>query len=177
MPSGKTHDAITFILAAPLCALVYAASGEVAVTAFATGAFLFGGLMFGPDLDTASVQYSRWLVLRPLWFPYRAAFKHRSRWSHGLIFGTLFRVIYFMGAASLVVFLGFLLMRSIAGGEVPSLNVLLSVWQSIGEAASLYLGVSAIWAVFFGMWAGAASHTFADMAGTYIKTGRVTEFL
>jgi hypothetical protein len=30
---------------------------------------------------------------------------------------------------------------------------------------------------FAGLWSGAASHTFADMAGTYIKTGRSGGFL
>ena len=93
MPSGKTHDAITFLLTAPAFGAAYFALHDIVTATAVTAAFLFGGLMFGPDLDTASKQYSRWYIFRFLWFPYRVFFKHRSRWSHGLIFGTLFRVV------------------------------------------------------------------------------------
>ena len=133
--------------------------------------------MFGPDLDTASKQYSRWKLLRPLWFPYRTAFKHRSRWSHGLVFGTLFRVVYFMGVVSLTAYLGFLINASIAGGDVPELSVFADAWRQFGGYIRNGLGEHFLPALFIGMWTGAASHTFTDMAGTYIKTGRVTEFL
>src|SRR4051812_31238572 len=104
MPSGNTHDAITFILAAPAALVTYYASDSFAAAATVTAAFLFGGLMFGPDLDVASKQYSRWMFFRILWFPYRSFFKHRSRWTHGLIFGTLFRVVYFMGVVTVALF-------------------------------------------------------------------------
>src|SRR5947208_3323060 len=63
----------------------------------ATATMLFGGFMFGPDLDIQSKQYTRWRIFRFLWFPYKVMFKHRSRWSHGIIFGTLIRVLYFTG--------------------------------------------------------------------------------
>lgn len=177
MPSGKTHDVITIILAAPVFAAGYSALGDTMLACVVTGSFLFGGLMFGPDLDTVSKQYSRWLLLRPLWFPYRSAFKHRSRWSHGLIFGTLIRVVYFMGILSLGVYAIFVLNRSIAGGEVPEPAVFAEAWLQLGAYVRDVLGIYFLPAVFAGMWAGAASHTFTDMAGTYVKTGRVTEFL
>lgn len=177
MPSGKTHDAITFLLTAPAFAAGYAVTADLLLGAAVAGSFLFGGLMFGPDLDTVSKQYSRWLVLRPLWLPYRMAFKHRSRWSHGLIFGTLFRVIYFLGVVSLGVYGMFLLNRSIVGGEVPEPAVFAEAWRQLGWFVSSTFGNHFLPAVFVGMWAGAASHTFTDMAGTYIRTGRVTEFL
>ena len=104
MPSGKTHDTITFLLAAPVFAGAYAVtrSGPIALTV--TAAFLFGGLMFGPDLDTVSKQASRWGIFKPLWYPYRVCFKHRSRWSHGLVFGTFLRVIYFIGITTVLLF-------------------------------------------------------------------------
>src|SRR4028118_712228 len=101
MPSGKTHDAITFLLAPPMFLLVWRLTDNASLAAFAAGAFLFGGLMFGPDLDPPSVQYTRWGIFRFLWFPYKVVFAHRSRWSHGLVFGTLFRVVYFCGAVTL----------------------------------------------------------------------------
>jgi uncharacterized metal-binding protein len=177
MPSGKTHDAITIILSAPVFAAAFAATADPKISIAVTAAFLFGGLAFGPDLDTMSKQYSRWLFLRPLWFPYRAAFKHRSRWSHGLIFGTLFRVVYFMGAASLVVYLAFLLNVSVAGDDPPKLSVFADAWRQLGSYIRGGVGEYFLAAVFVGVWAGAASHTFTDMAGTYVKTGRITEFL
>jgi uncharacterized metal-binding protein len=177
MPSGKTHDAVTFILAAPVFAVGFAVTFDLKISLAVAAAFLFGGLMFGPDLDTKSKQYSRWLFLRPLWFPYRTTFKHRSRWSHGLIFGTLFRVVYFMGALSLAIYLGFLVNASVAGGDIPKLSVFTDAWRHLGGYIRGGFGDYVLVAVFVGMWAGAASHTFTDMAGTYIKTGRVTEFL
>jgi uncharacterized metal-binding protein len=31
--------------------------------------------------------------------------------------------------------------------------------------------------MFAGLWIGAASHTLTDIAGSFIKTGRITDFL
>lgn len=177
MPSGKTHDAVTFILAVPTFALAYSATGRIAFSGILTVAFLFGGLMFGPDLDTFSKQYSRWSVLRVLWFPYRSFFKHRSRWSHGLIFGTLFRVVYFMGVLSLAAFLAAFVVAAYSGGTIPDLKAFVEAWYTMGNYARANFGSNILVAIFVGMWIGAASHTFTDMAGSYVKTGRVTEFL
>ena len=78
-------------------------------------AFVFGGVMFGPDLDTVSRQYSRWFVFRFLWYPYRTFFKHRSRFSHGLIFGALVRVVYFLGVLTIAVYVrGVVVSHSVA---------------------------------------------------------------
>ena len=177
MPSGRTHDAITLILAAPVFGLTYAATANLVMGIAVTAAFVFGGLMFGPDLDTLSKQYARWGIFRLLWFPYRSIFKHRSRWSHGLIFGTLFRVVYCMGVVTLVAFLVFVAAEAIWGGHVPGFSAFTEAWRQIGVFMRGTFGANILPAVFFGMWIGAASHTFADMAGTYVKTGRVTEFL
>ena len=101
MPSGKTHDMVTFALAPPTFAAAWGLTGSVALSAAATVAMLFGGLMFGPDLDIQSRQYTRWGPLRFLWWPYKVIFRHRSRWSHGIIFGTLIRVVYFAAVVTL----------------------------------------------------------------------------
>ncbi|HEX8746434.1 MAG TPA: DUF2227 family putative metal-binding protein, partial [Pyrinomonadaceae bacterium] len=69
MPSGKTHDAITILLAAPTFGAAWALTGSLALAFVATAAMLFGGLMFGPDLDIQSKQYTRWGVFRFLWLP------------------------------------------------------------------------------------------------------------
>lgn len=177
MPSGKTHDAITILLAAPLAAGGYYATQSLIFASSITAAFLFGGLMFGPDLDTVSIQSSRWGIFRFFWYPYRVFFKHRSRWSHGLVFGTLFRVIYFMGVCTLVSFVAAYFAAMYLGGDLPRLAELTTSWQMIGNTIRRTFGENAIPAVFVGMWLGAASHTVTDMSWSYIKTGRITEFL
>lgn len=177
MPSGKTHDAITLILAAPAFAAGFAATHDIPFSAVAAGAFLFGGLMFGPDLDTISKQYSRWWILKLLWYPYRTFFPHRSRWSHGLIFGTLLRVIYFIGVVTLLAFGVASLAAIVNNASIPDPVDFMKIWQRIGTFSGDHVGISLMAAAFVGMWGGAASHTFTDMAVSYIKTGRVTEFL
>lgn len=177
MPSGKTHDAITFLLAAPVLAGAYLLTADLKTSVVVTSAFVFGGLMFGPDLDTISDQYSRWWVFRPLWFPYRSAFKHRSRWSHGLVFGTLFRVIYFLGVLTLTIYAGFFVKDWIAGGGVPDAGSFMMAWRHFGETVRSLFGENVLVLIFAGLWTGAASHTFTDLTVTYVKTGRVTEYL
>lgn len=177
MPSGRTHDAITLLLAAPAAAVSYSGTTNVVTAVVVTLSFLFGGLMFGPDLDTVSKQHPRWGIFRFIWTPYRLFFKHRSRWSHGLVFGTLIRVVYFMGVVTMLTFVAAYLLATYSGGDLPRLGEFMSAWRTIGEAVRFHLGEFAMPASFVGMWLGAASHTMTDLAGSYIKTGRVTEFL
>jgi uncharacterized metal-binding protein len=177
MPSGKTHDAVTVILAVPIFAAAYVMTIDIWISAVVTISFLFGGFMFGPDLDTGSTQYSRWKFLKILWFPYRSFFKHRSRWSHGMIFGTFLRVVYFMGVSTCAAIFVAYIYTSFAGRSLPSVWEFPAVWASVRGYSDHLLGPWGIVAVFAGLWSGAASHKFTHMAGTYIKTGRVTEFL
>ena len=177
MPSGRTHDAITVFLAVPAFAISYAFIGVAISGVVVAAAFVFGGLMFGPDLDTVSRQYSRWFIFRFLWFPYRTFFKHRSRFSHGLIFGALIRVIYFLGVVTLAAFLASYVYAVYAGGKLLGFVDFVGVWRPIGELISQNFGSYFLVFVFVGLWIGAASHTFTDMAGSFIKTGRVAKFL
>lgn len=180
MPSGKTHDAVTFLLVAPTFAAAYIFTEQsLSLSAVVAATFLFGGLMFGPDLDTMSRQYTRWSFFRFLWYPYQAFFKHRSRWSHGLIFGTLIRIVYFTGALTLFSFLLTVVFTAILDGSQNEANLLefAKTWSLIGEAIRANVGEQTFAAAFVGLWLGAASHTLTDLAGTYIKTGRVSEFL
>ena len=172
MPSGKTHDAITIILTAPVFGVVYLATRDLWLAEIAAVGFLFGGIMFGPDLDTASKQYSRWKIFKVMWFPYRNFFKHRSRWSHGLIFGTLLRVVYFMGAVTCLAFLITWAYTTIVGGEVSGIWNFPRVWARLRQYSDAVLGPGGLIAIFAGLWLGAASHTVTDLAGTYVKTGR-----
>ena len=178
MPSAKTHDVITFMLAAPAAAAAYAATARISAAVIVGLSFLFGGLMFGPDLDTVSRQYSRWGVLRFLWFPYRSFFAHRSRFSHGLIFGALLRVFYFAGVVTLTIFVMAYAYETYSGGRLPQPSDIPVVWRPIGSFVERYLGGSEFYLLsFIGVWVGAASHTFTDLAGSFIKTGRVAKFL
>ncbi len=170
MPSGKVHDSVTILLAAPVAAGAHLAFGEVALTLVVSAAFLFGGLMFGPDLDTTSRPYARWSIARFIWFPYRKMFKHRSRWSHGLVFGTLFRVVYFFG---IVTILGTAIYFAAAG----SAGDMAMMWGILGNASGKYFGIITFGAAFAGVWLGAASHTITDILITYVKTGKTGEFL
>lgn len=177
MPLGKTHDAVTFFLTAPVWAGIWYYTEHVPLATIVTSAFLFGGLMFGPDLDTRSTQYTRWGFLKNLWFPYQQFFKHRSRWSHGLILGTLIRVIYFIGVLTLLSFLITFVYSTYIGGTVPDLFEFTKNWQQIGKFISVTFGEFAIYAIFAGLWLGAASHTLADIIGTFLKTGKISEFM
>jgi len=164
-------------LTAPVFAAAWKAAENVPLATVVACAFLFGGLMFGPDLDTVSKQYSRWGVLRILWFPYQVFFKHRSRWSHGLIFGTLLRVVYFMGVLTLLSFLAVYVAAFYTGGTLPDLMEFTKAWTSIGEFVRVNFGDYAFLSLFAGLWLGAASHTLTDMVGSFIKHGRIMEFL
>ena len=177
MPNGKTHDALTFLLVAPVAAISYVLTTDVSITVVVTSAFVFGGLMFGPDLDTVSCQYSRWFFLRFLWFPYRSFFKHRSRFSHGLIFGALIRVVYFMGVATLIAYLLAFAWTAMSGDRVPDATNFAKAWRMIGNFIRANFGEHFFLLSFIGLWLGAASHTFTDLAGSFIKTGRVAKFL
>jgi len=176
MPDGRTHDVITFLLAPPAFAAAFAATGNVANSFVVTAAFLFGGVMFGPDLDTVSRQYSRWGVFRWLWYPYRAFFSHRSRFSHGLLLGALIRVIYFMGAVSLVILSAAYIAAILRGGQPAGFTDISGIWAPVGNLMRESIGENALLLIFNGLWAGAASHTFTDLAGTFIKTGRTGKF-
>jgi uncharacterized metal-binding protein len=171
MPSGKTHDAITFIIAAPTFAVAWGVSGSVALALVATCATLFGGLMFGPDLDIQSRQYTRWGVFRFLWLPYRGMFRHRSRWSHGIIFGTLIRVIYFVTVLAIIASIGVYLRAMLVDGVPPSFDQISVAWRTIEAGLKGSIGGQAVWAGLAGLWWGAASHTLTDVAWSVVRKG------
>ncbi len=177
MPSGKTHDAVTFFLTVPVWAAAWRITDSLPLAVIVTFAFLLGGLMFGPDLDTMSKQYTRWGIFKTLWYPYQAFFKHRSRWSHGLICGTFLRVVYFIGVLTLLSFMITFIVTIYLGGDIPHLFEFTKNWQQIGEFARTNFGQYTFYGIFVGLWLGAASHTFADMAGSFINTGKITDFI
>ncbi|HEV2864792.1 MAG TPA: metal-binding protein [Pyrinomonadaceae bacterium] len=173
MPSGKTHDMVTLVLAPPTFAAAWGLTGSVVLSAAATAAMLFGGLMFGPDLDIQSRQYTRWGVFRFLWWPYKVAFRHRSRWSHGIIFGTLIRVAYFAAVVTLITWAAVYVQAAfVAGGAAPGWREIFGAWRA-AEAYATGYGVDArfLAAVLAGLWWGAASHTLTDVAWSVVRKG------
>lgn len=173
MPSGKTHDLITLLLAPPTFAAGWGLTGDWALATTATCGMLFGGLMFGPDLDIQSRQYTRWGIFRFIWFPYKVIFRHRSRWSHGIIFGTLIRVVYFAAVLALLVW-GGIYLRAVFlnGGAMPGWGDLTHAWRAIeGQITTYGFGPGLPLAVLAGLWWGAASHTLTDVAWSVARKG------
>jgi uncharacterized metal-binding protein len=171
MPSGRTHDAITIIIAAPTFVIAWGLSGNLKLALVATCATVFGGLMFGPDLDIQSRQYTRWGVFRFLWLPYRGMFRHRSRWSHGIIFGTLIRVIYFVTVLLIIVSIAVYLRAILVTGEPPRFDQIAEAWRTIEAGLKDSVGGHVVWAVLAGLWWGAASHTLTDVAWSVVRKG------
>jgi uncharacterized metal-binding protein len=124
MASGRHHDRATWLLALPFGLVWWPWQGLLG-TAVGALAFLLGGLLFSPDLDTRSNPTRRWGPLRLLWWPYRRLLRHRSLLSHTPLIGTAGRLLY-VGA----VLLGFSWLLHPLGA--PSLETLrergLTIW-------------------------------------------------
>ena len=82
-----------------------------------------------------------------------------------------------MGALTILSFLVVFLIAFYTGGELPNLMEFVKAWQNVGEYVRGDFGESVFLYVFIGLWLGAASHTLTDIAGSFVKTGRITEFL
>lgn len=103
MPNGKTHDKITIITAPIVAAGTFVVNKHqnpenlqftLILTLIVTFAYLFASFMFNGDLDTNSKPYNRWWLFKMIWIPYQLIFHHRSFWTHGIIVGTVVRLIY-----------------------------------------------------------------------------------
>lgn len=125
--------------------------------------YLFGGLMFGPDLDVRSIQYKRWGWFRWIWIPYRGSLKHRSPLSHSPITGTALRIVY------LLVMAGFwgLVLVTIAN-QLANLGW---TWADIAEGVGRSLQAHRFEILIFcgGIELGALSHIAADGLLTLYK--------
>lgn len=165
MPSGKTHDQVTWFSALPVALGAWLLTENLTLTALAAASFVFAGLMFSGDLDLKSVQYKRWGWLRWIWIPYQKSIPHRSPFSHGPVLGMLIRMIYL----SAWLLLGFWLFTRLA------------LWlEQAALAEQSFAAVSQVlnalrsrpeWAVAIiaGLWLGALSHTLADESVSLLK--------
>jgi uncharacterized metal-binding protein len=101
MPSGKVHDQITIVLILPMTIMLLLVSyyvnfiptSIIPISIIIFG-YIFSSLMFNGDLDTNSKPYNRWWVFKIIWIPYQLLFKHRSIFTHGIIIGTIIRLLY-----------------------------------------------------------------------------------
>ncbi len=152
----------------------YLVSQKPTVTLLLAGGYLFGGLMFGPDLDTHSCQYRRWGALRWVWLPYRRAMRHRSQWSHGMLIGTVGRLFYLLSLVSCGALLGLLLWEIVLWlGDRPSHTTTIAhqmletslVWfrTSVQTYPGEWLGA------FLGLELGAMSHSLSDWIVSTVK--------
>jgi uncharacterized metal-binding protein len=140
-------------------------SGKLAL--ILAGGFLFSGLMFGPDLDIYSVQYKRWGWFRWIWIPYRSVIRHRSQLSHGLIIGTILRLLYISliililsgMVAAIAYFFGYVNLQSVTNSQKPFL-----VWNQKYTQALL--------ALIIGLELGAMSHSISDWIGSAYKKNK-----
>jgi uncharacterized metal-binding protein len=163
MPSGRTHDRITLWSLPLVAALTFGLTRSSNLTLLVSGSFLFGGLMFGPDLDIYSCQYQRWGWFKPIWLPYQKSLRHRSLLSHGPLIGTALRILYL--AIWILVFgvLGLAIAQKIGNLGWNWLDLVFSYGRSIWEHHIEIL------AVYIGLELGAMSHYLSDWGGSAYK--------
>ena len=161
MPSGRTHDRITVWSVPFVAGIAYFLTQSGKFALILAGGFLFSGLMFGPDLDIYSVQYKRWGWFRWIWIPYRSAIRHRSNLSHGLIIGTILRLLYISLiililsgiVAAIAYFFGYVNLQSVMDSQKK-----LPIWNPKYTQALL--------ALIIGLELGAMSHSISDWIGS-----------
>ncbi|ACB51231.1 conserved hypothetical protein [Crocosphaera subtropica ATCC 51142] len=164
MPSGRTHDRITYLSLPPLAVIAYLLTGRGEWLLWLSGAYLFSGLMFGPDLDIYSLQYKRWGMIRWIWLPYQSCFKHRSFFSHGLIVGTVIRVIYLFSIIVIVAIFVVAIAQFIWGFPWNWRNV---AEYNFNTLKNQYLGEAIV--TFIGLELGAMSHSLSDYWVSHFK--------
>lgn len=165
MPSGQTHDRITLWSLPFVTGITYKQTQSSDLTLIVAGAFLFSGLMFGPDLDLPSIQYKRWGLLRWIWLPYQKLIHHRSVFSHGIIIGTSLRLIYlasWLGVVGIFA-LGVAQLAGVSGSRQLLVQV---VTASINQYATEWI------ALYLGLELGAISHSLSDWIGSAAKRYR-----
>jgi len=163
MPSGSTHDRITLWALPWIAGLAFWQTRSGNITLLVAGGFLFGGLMFGPDLDIYSRHYQRWGWFRRIWLPYQKSLRHRSFLSHGPIIGTTLRVIYLCCVVGLFVLLMLFIIQKLLNLQWD--------WYIAGQSMghSLVFYATEFFALFLGMELGAMSHSLSDWSNSTYK--------
>lgn len=167
MPSGQTHDRITLWTVPLVSGITYFLTQNGKLALILAGGFLFSGLMFGPDLDIYSVQYKRWGWFRWIWIPYRSAIRHRSQLSHGLIIGTILRLLYI--SLIILILSGIIAAIAYLFGYVNLKSVIDSQKQFPVWNAKY---TQALFALIIGLELGAMSHSISDWIGSAYKRNK-----
>jgi uncharacterized metal-binding protein len=166
MPSGRTHDRITWWTFPLTLGGTWWLSGRWDVTSAVTASYLFSGLMFGPDLDTRSVQVRRWGLLRWIWWPYRRLVPHRSQLSHGVLVGTFLRLVYL--TIVFCVLAGLLAYGLQQYGNVPVFRELKATYPTLARQTAQWEWKFVVW-ILLGLELGAISHIIADTLVSSVK--------
>ena len=163
MPSGQTHDRITIWALPFIAGVAFWLTRSSNITLLISGGFMFGGLMFGPDLDIYSIQYQRWGYFRFIWLPYQKSLRHRSFLSHGPLIGTTLRVIYLCGILAVAAILILFISEKI-------LHMAWS-WQELAKEILelINLHSTEFLALFVGLELGAMSHSISDWSNSAYK--------
>jgi uncharacterized metal-binding protein len=143
MPNGSTHDIITAVATPVVAWTTYHFTHDWKTTSIIVGLFLFSSLMFNGDLDIESRPYNRWWLLKFIWMPYQGIFHHRSIFTHGLVIGTVVRILY-LGIIPFTI----LLIKGSTG----------VVAHAFTNPMTLHMAIL----IFIGLELGAALHTIAD---------------
>ncbi|MDX2098133.1 MAG: metal-binding protein [Leptolyngbyaceae cyanobacterium bins.59] len=166
MPQGHVHDRITLWSLPLIAGGTFVVSRDGNLTLLISGGFLFGGLMFGPDLDIYSRQYKRWGWLRWIWLPYQRMLRHRSFWSHGPLVGTFLRIVYLGFWCGLFGAIGLWIAHDFTDIEPVKQWVVQTVRQSLQTHPFEYF------ALYLGLEVGAMSHSMSDWSHSAYKRWR-----
>ena len=138
MPDGRTHDKITSITTPVVGIVSYIVTKDIKTTAILMSTYLFASLMFNGDLDIPSKPFNRWWLFKMIWIPYQIMFNHRSIFTHGLIIGTVVRILYLGIIPFIILFLK------------GNLDILLNI------------NLQLLFLIFIGLELGSAIHTISD---------------
>jgi len=144
MPDGKTHDKITLRFSPVLIIGLFLLNIPFSISIIITIGYFFSAYMFNGDLDLYSRPYRRWGFLRFIWKPYQNTFSHRSFFTHGLIVGTLIRLIYLFGIPFIIM-----------------------MFMGINAGIIFFNPISLMF--YIGLEIGAMSHTVADKIYSFLK--------
>jgi uncharacterized metal-binding protein len=107
--------------------------------------------------------------VRFIWWPYKVTLAHRSRLSHGIVFGTMIRIIYCLVVVSLLLAVALFArdkyLHTSSAGIVEVQDAFTRVWEIFKPIKRNYLV-----AAFIGLWLGASSHTASDVLGSFFKS-------
>ncbi|MFN6500498.1 MAG: metal-binding protein [Nostoc sp. DedQUE01] len=163
MPSGRTHDRITLYALPFVAGVTFWQTRSSNATLLVAGGFLFGGLMFGPDLDIYSVQFQRWGFLRWIWLPYQKSLRHRSFLSHGPIIGTTLRIIYLGSLLGILAIFILVIAQKLWNFSFTLQDLGGTIGRSLLDYDTEYV------ALFLGLELGAMSHSLSDWSGSAYK--------